>query len=356
MGRSVEEYFQDVFGSEPLARGEAPGRINLIGEHTDYNGGMVLPTSLQRSVKVAIDQHSGHEDLIYSPKYDAISKRQVGAVKSGDWSDYAIGAIAKARELGLIAGAVNLAITSTLPSGAGVSSSAALVTAVLRAAHNMAGFSAEPLALAHAARAVENDYIGVPCGIMDQMAVGLAAPGQALAINTSTAEYDVIDIPEDFIFVTLHTGIRRELNDGRYEQRFDECAAAKTYLGVKDLCLLDEERMDEVASMPALVQARVRHVISEHGRTRAARDALIGGDREGFGELMNQSHVSYSQEFQASTPKIDEITRSAQELGAIGARLTGGGFGGCIVALLSPQSVPQWTEVMARRHPDTWLV
>ena len=356
MEASVEDYFQSVFGSVSCASGEAPGRVNLIGEHTDYNGGLVLPTAIDRSVQVAISAGHGSEDLICSSKYGKISNHPTGAAKSGNWSDYAIGALAKARSLGLIDRPVNLAILSALPSGAGVSSSAALVTAVLRAACNMAGSTIEPLTLAHAARAIENDFIGVPCGIMDQMAVGLAAPGQALAIETSTTKHETITIPSNFTFVTLHTGIRRELNDGRYKKRFQECEAAKSKLGVEHLCLIGDEKMASVERLPRILQARTKHVISEHHRTCRARDALKVGDLNTFGELMNQSHTSYALDFKASTPEIDRIVQSAQIFGALGARLTGGGFGGCIVALLNPQDVTEWVRAMKTQYPDAWLI
>lgn len=351
--RTVGAHFETVFGACHEAIGEAPGRVNLIGEHIDYNGGLVLPTALTRSVQVAVGSSRTSEDQIYSSRYDEIARRQIGEAKSGDWSDYAVGALAKARGLGHIHGPVNLAVTSKLPSGAGVSSSAALVTAILRAACRVSGSEMAPIEIGKAARAVENEYIGVPRGIMDQMAVGLAVPDQALAIDTAKDDHESITIPDGFAVVTMHTGIHRELSDGRYKRRIEECETARRILKVEHFCSMDES---EVNRLPEPLQSRARHMVSEHGRTCQARDARKAGNMELFGTLMNDSHTSYSTDFDASTPEIDALVRSVCELGATGGRLTGGGFGGCIVALLKPEAVREWTNAVMTRHPSAWLV
>ena len=352
----VERQFRSVFAAAHTVIAEAPGRINLIGEHTDYNGGMVLPTVLARSVQVAIGSAGLSEDQIYSTNFDSMTSRRIGGSKTGEWSDYAAGALAKARALGLMDGPVNMVISSTLPSGAGVSSSAALVTAILRAACKTSDVELAPLELAKAARAVENEYIGVPCGIMDQMAVGLAMPNQAIAIDGATNEYEMITIPDDFAFVTLHSGIRRELSDGRYKRRFEECQEARRALDVEHLCLVEEAKREQIQYLAEPLNARARHVVSEHMRTLAACQALKTANIGWFGELMNESHRSYARDFQASTPEIDAVVKSARDLGAIGARLTGGGFGGCITALLQPDLAEKWINEITARHPDTVLV
>jgi len=350
------EQFSSIFSGAPAATASAPGRVNLIGEHTDYNGGAVLPAALPCEVRVALAPNTTHTVRVRSTRFDQIIERPVGDPKRDDWTDYAIGALEKARSMGWVQAGIDLFIDSDVPDGAGVSSSAALITAILRAAAKMKGTPTDPVAIAKHARAVENDYIGMPCGIMDQMAVGLSHPGSALALNTSDLSYEVIKIPDHWRFVTIHSGVRRELADGRYKARFEECAEAARYLGADALCLLDEAQRAKVNEMPEPLKKRTRHVTSEHARTLAATAALKAEDMDTFARLMSVSHRSYAQDFEASTPIIDAMVADAIESGAKGARLTGGGFGGCMVVLLDRDQENVWTESFLARHPDAWRV
>lgn len=348
--------FTKTFGHNPLIAASAPGRVNLIGEHTDYNGGAVLPAALSRRIQVALAPNETDQVEIKSTRFNEKIKRPVGDQKRGDWTDYAMGALWKADELGWLQGGVDLHIDSDVPDGAGVSSSAALITAILRAASITAQVSTTPVEIAKHARAVENDYIGMPCGIMDQMAVGLADHGKALALDTSDLSFDVIDIPEDWGFAVIHSGVRRELADGRYKARFEECQQAADALGTTRLCRLDQAQVAQMPSLPANLLKRTRHVLTEHKRTVEASDAMRSNDFETFARLMNESHRSYSQDFEASTPVIDELVNDALNLGAAGARLTGGGFGGCIVALVEANKLDAWVETLLARHPEAWRV
>ncbi len=352
----LKQSFAEIFGRAPTADGSAPGRVNLIGEHTDYNGGAVLPAALPCRVHVAFAPNGTAITAIKSTRFDGKVERPVGDQKRGDWTDYAMGALRKAESLGWIAGGIDLLIESNVPDGAGVSSSAALITAILRAASETANAAVSGIDIAQIARAVENDYIGMPCGIMDQMAVGLAKPGTALALNTSNLSYDIIDIPKSWSFVTIHSGIRRELADGRYKARFEECRKASEQLGTETLCLLDQRQVRAINDLPDNLRKRARHVTSEHGRTVAASRAMRAADFETFATLMNESHRSYSRDFEASTPQIDALVEDAIKTGAKGARLTGGGFGGCIVLLIESGNERAWAESFLTRHPTTWRV
>jgi galactokinase len=351
----VADLFQTTFGDAGVVSLSIPGRVNLIGEHTDYNGGNVLPAAISRRVNVALARGNHETYQIKSDRFDGLIERSIGDQKRGDWTDYATGALEKARALGWLEAGAQLAITSDIPDGAGVSSSAALITAILNTAKAIAGAEASPVDIAKHARAVENDYIGMPCGIMDQMAVGLADEGSALALNTVDLSYDVIAIPEGWRFVTLHSGIRRELSDGRYKQRFEECEAARAALGVEHLCHATPAEMAATA-LPKALATRVRHVTTEHARTLEAADAMAQGDAARFGALMNESHASYAMDFEASTPEIDALVADALRHGAKGARLTGGGFGGCIVALVKAANAKTWTDSMLEAHHSVWLV
>ncbi len=351
----VADLFQVTFDHAPAGVATAPGRVNLIGEHTDYNGGNVLPAAISRRVRVALAESDSGQFAIKSDRFEDLVKRPMSDLKRGDWTDYATGALAKAGALGWLSDGAELAIVSDIPDGAGVSSSAALITAILNAAKTVSGASATPVEVAKHARAVENDYIGMPCGIMDQMAVGLADQGSALALDTIDLSYDVIAIPDGWRFVTLHSGVRRELSDGRYKARFEECETARQALAVEHLCHASEAEISSANLAPSLLK-RVKHVVSEHCRTVTASEAMANGAFEQFGELMNQSHASYTQDFQASTSEIDALVADAVKRGAIGARLTGGGFGGCIVALVKTADAEAWIAEMLKAHPKAWLV
>lgn len=348
--------FSKTFGSAPLMTASAPGRVNLIGEHTDYNGGAVLPAALQRRIHIALARQESPSISIKSTRFDTLIERPVGDTKRGDWTDYAMGALWKAEELGWLTGGIKLHIESDIPDGAGVSSSAALITAILRAAASIAKATPTAVEIAKHARAVENDYIGMPCGIMDQMAVGLADHGKALALDTSDLSYDVIDIPENWGIAVIHSGVRRELADGRYKARFEECQAAADFLKTDQLCRLNQTQVKALADMPDPLRKRARHVTTEHKRTVEATEAMKTGDLDTFAALMNESHRSYSQDFEASTPVIDSLVADALTLGAKGARLTGGGFGGCIVALIEKPKLENWIAELLDRHENAWRV
>lgn len=353
---SISAAFETSFGHPPHVTASAPGRVNLIGEHTDYNGGAVLPAAIQRRVHVGISQRPKPSILVQSGRFPERIERPVGDPKRGDWTDYAIGALWKANQLGWLSGGINLQIESDVPDGAGVSSSAALITAILRAAAEIGDAATTPVEIAKHARAVENDYIGMPCGIMDQMAVGLADHGKALALNTLDLSYEVIAIPSGWGIATVHSGVRRELADGRYKARFEECRAAADKLATKTLCRLTTDQEAAMEHLPDPLRKRARHVTSEHQRTVAAISAMKTGDLQAFAVLMNESHTSYSVDFEASTPEIDALIEDARRLGAKGVRLTGGGFGGCIVALIEAHALEDWLADLLARHPNAWRV
>lgn len=353
MTRDTKIQFKAIYARTPTGSAAVPGRVNLIGEHIDYNGGTVLPTTLDKTVSVAIAPNDSASHRMRSEGYEGETVRPVNTPANGDWSDGTMGALSKAAELGWIRGGFDVLVSGNIPGGAGVSSSAALITAVLRAARAHARAQMDEKTLALKAREVENDYIGVPCGIMDQMAVGLAGIGEALALNTVTLETDVIAIPADWRFVTIHSGVSRKLTDGRYEARFMECGDAAKALGAEHLCHAD---LADAIALPNPLDARARHVITEHQRTLAAISALKAADAAEFGRLMNESHASYSGDFAASTPEIDALTQDAVALGALGSRLTGGGFGGCTVSLVMADKADKWLEALLAGHPKAWLV
>ena len=191
----------------------------------------------------------------------------------------------------------------------------------------------------------------VPCGNMDQMAVALATPGQAMALDTKSLEYDLIDLPKAHDIVVLHSGVTRKLTEGRYAERKQECDIAKAYFGTDDLCLLDPGEIAR-SSLAEIPRKRALHCATEHRRVLQAVEALKSGDIPALGKAMNDSHVSMRDDFEMSLPQIDVLVSDAVRLGAVGARLTGGGFGGCIVACIEQNRSLAWLEELLSLHPQ----
>ncbi|MFL0355951.1 galactokinase [Erythrobacter sp. GH1-10] len=333
-----------------LYTARAPGRVNLIGEHTDYNGGMVLPAALTVGLEATLMPRADTTVAVSSNGYDAPAIRNLADDAVGDWADPCVGAIREANALGLLKGGATIDIVSTIPEGSGLSSSAALIVAVLKAAREAVVEGPGDIEIAIAARRVENNYMGVPCGIMDQMAVALATPGTAMALDTKAMAYGVVPLPANHEMVVVHSGLTRKLTDGRYAARKEECDAAKRHFGTEDLCLLDLATV-EASDLDEVPKKRALHCLTENARVHAAIAALDGGHIERFGQAMNASHASMRDLFEMSLPEIDALVASAVELGAVGARLTGGGFGGCIVACVEKDLREEWLEALLSRHP-----
>lgn len=333
----------------------APGRVNLIGEHTDYNGGMVLPAALNVGLTVSLIPRSDSAVAVSSDGYDAPSIRDVADDAVGEWSDPCVGAIREANRLGLLDQGATVDLVSSIPEGSGLSSSAALIVALLKAARTHAASKLTDIDIALAARRVENEYMGVPCGIMDQMAVALASPGTAMALDTKRMEYGLVPLPASHDMVVIHSGVTRKLTDGRYAARKHECDVAKRYFGTEDLCLVDLETAQR-SDLEEVPKQRALHCITENLRVHSAIAALDAGEIAAFGAAMNDSHASMRDLFEMSLPAIDALVADAAGLGAVGARLTGGGFGGCIVACVAKSDRQDWLDRVLARHPNAHFI
>ncbi|WP_427454250.1 galactokinase [Litorimonas sp. WD9-15] len=348
--------FKRVFDIAPSVTGFTPGRVNLIGEHTDYNGGNVLPTALDLGVTLALAPREDGLIRIWSDKFDGIAERKMTDAASDHWSDYIAGALQLARSEGFGPDGANIAVTTTLPFGAGISSSAAVTVGVIRAAAGLSDNSLTDTDIAVLARRVENEYIGMPCGIMDQMAVAIAKPGQALSLDTKYLEFGLVNLPETHHMAVIHSGVFRQLNEGRYKIRKEECDAVKAALGHDDLCLMTDAEFASLAHLAAPLRRRAKHCMTEHRRTVAATVALQKGEMAAFGVLMNESHISMRDDFEMSVQPVDALVADAQKFGATGARLTGGGFGGCIVACIEKEKLGAWRTALLDAHPDAFWV
>jgi len=352
----IFDEFHRLFKAQPDISGFTPGRVNLIGEHVDYNGGRVLPTALDLGVTLALSPRTDGKIQIGSDKFDDIARRQIDDDMSDHWSDYITGALQIANAEGFGPNGADIAVTTNLPFGAGISSSAAVTVCVLRALRDLAGADLTDTDLAILARRVENEYIGMPCGIMDQMAVAIARPGQALSLNTDTLEFDLIDLPKTHHMAVIHSGVFRQLNEGRYKIRKEECDQVKAAVGRDDICRMSDIELNALTDLPDAIFRRARHCVSEHRRTVAAAKALREDRMMDFGALMNESHISMRDDFEMSVPPVDSLVADAQSFGATGARLTGGGFGGCIVACVAHERLDAWRDELLAAHPDAFWV
>lgn len=352
----ITDIFKTTFGKIASVSLFTPGRVNLIGEHTDYNGGWVLPTALDIGATLALSLRSDNEVHIFSDKFDDIAERKLTDSATDHWSDYIIGAIVLANDVGLIKGGANVAVATTLPFGAGLSSSAAVIVAVLKACREINSGTQSDTEIAVLARRVENEFIGMPCGIMDQMAVSIARPGQALALDTETLEFELVDLPTDHKMVVIHSGQFRRLSEGRYKERKEECDAVKAALGHNNICQISDDEFKTLSGLSDTLQRRAKHCLTEHRRTLSAAKALRVNDMETLGQLMNESHISMRDDFEITLPKIDKLVDDAVRLGAKGARMTGGGFGGCIVACVPENITKNWVDTLLKANPEAFFV
>lgn len=336
----AESFFKRTFGIEPAAVATAPGRVNLIGEHTDYNGGCVLPLAIAQSTTVALRLTSQGSLRAASRQIDG------GEIKVSDnpssQGSFIVHLMAACKALaaeGYTIPNADIAVNSDVPIGSGLSSSAALLVATVRAFRTACRLHLSDVEVAHVAHRAEHDFVGVPVGTMDHMVCSLGDTDTALFLDTRSLAYARVALPRDLELVVIDSGVRHTHVTGGYRVRRAECEQAAAALGVQWLC--DLPVMESVlAANPAwsrlgsTLQRRVLHVVSENRRVHDSVAALRANDLAALGAHLDSSHVSLRDWFAVSTPEVDQLveaTRSAP--GCLGARMTGGGFGGAIVAV-----------------------
>ena len=319
------------------ATGFAPGRINLIGEHTDYNDGLVMPIALRLGVTVAA---TSRDDTSVRLTTDAaVSPRDVAYVlgaeeRDGTWVDRARGVTAMLAREGAAIRGFDAEITSDLPVGAGLGSSAAFAIALLRSLSKLFDLALDDAASARLAHAAETEFAGARAGMLDQLASVYGRAKDALLIDMRDHATQVIPLPSTIELAVIDSGTRHEHATGGYNRRRAECEDACLHLGIASLRDIDGSPLDELLErLPAPLDRRVRHVVTENGRVRRAVDAVRARDDVELGQLLNASHRSLRDDYEVSTPELDELTGLAIGAGALGARMVGGGFGGSIIAL-----------------------
>ncbi len=348
----LRERFRARFGAEPrLFR--APGRVNLIGEHTDYSDGFVMPVAIEFATYVAAAPGRDQKLLVHSENYDATEEIPIATAHRGHhWSDYVAGVAVELRRMGLEVPGANLLIRGDVPVGAGLSSSAAIEVATALALLAMAGKQAGRAEIALICQRAENNFVGARCGIMDQFIACNGRAGHALKLDCRSLQFELLPIPAGVSIVVCNTMVRHAIAGGEYNKRRAQCEAAARTLGahvLRDVSLADFHRQQHELSQ--IERKRARHVITENARVAEFAEALRTGDTAQIGRLMAESHRSLRDDFEVSCRELDIMVELASQVeGTIGARMTGGGFGGCTVNLVAETAVPRFREHIAGEY------
>jgi len=348
--------FPALYGRAATVTAEAPGRVNLIGDHTDYNGGYVLPAILPQDTRVELALRPDRRMVAWSTEEPEAPPRgfELGdPAPPGGWLDYVHGVTRLLEAEGITLGGADLRLSTEVPPGAGLASSAALEVALLRAFRTAFALAFDDLALALLAHRAEVEFVGIPVGVMDQMAASLGRAGSALFLDTRTLAFEWLPLPADLALVVIHSGVRHRNTSGGYRVRREECREACHLLGVNALRDLEgaTDLPARLRTLPAPLDRRVRHVLNENQRVLAAASALRRGDLLTLGELFHASHESLRREFEVSIPETDLLVDLArQECTIFGARLTGGGFGGSVVMAATGDTAPVALRLAREYH------
>jgi galactokinase len=338
--------FARRFGGAPRLLARAPGRVNLIGEHTDYNQGFVLPIAIDQAVWIAARPLARAEIVVYSRELDTTATFSLDALsrREDGWAEYIKGIAWALGSDGSPPPGWEGVIVGDVPVGAGLASSAALELAVARVFAAFGDVPWDPRRMARLAQRAENEWVGMSCGIMDQLSSAMGRRRHALLIDCRSLDVQAVPMPAGATVVVLDTTTRRGLVGSAYNERRSQCDEAARLLGVAALRDVDARAFAErQAHLPPLIRARARHVVTENARVLRAAEALRTDDLQAFGRLMNESHASLRDDYAVSGPELDLMVGLAQAHGAcFGARMTGGGFAGCAVALVRPENVEQF--------------
>jgi galactokinase len=353
LGEQARNKFKGSFGRPPAAVAVAPGRLNIIGEHTDYNQGWVLPFAIDRHVAVATRPRPDSEIVLQSDRFPApVRLPTLPPAKRDDWTDYVIGVAREIQvKLGVIKG-FEAALVSDVPVGSGLSSSAALEVGTAVSLLRSHGAELSDLEVPRLCQTAENGFVGARTGIMDQFTSALALAGNALLLDCRSLEFDQVPLPErTFGWLLVDTLTKHEHASSGYNQRRSECEAAAAELGVRSL---RDATLAQVEMMKAgVLKRRARHILTDNGRVAAASDALRKRDIRALGPLLFSSHRSLRDDFEVSTAELDSLVNlAAEEPAVLGARMMGGGFGGCVVVLLESARIDDVEQHLSQGYTD----
>ncbi len=362
-GKKVLEAFKTLYGDQGDIRlFHSPGRINLIGEHIDYNGGYVFPCALEFGTFGAVRAREDKVLNLASTDFDlkvSISLDDLEYKKEDDWANYPKGVIKIMHDQGYSIGGMDILVSGNIPNGAGLSSSASLelLTAVMVEELFNNG-SLNRVDLIKLAQKAENEYVGVNCGIMDQFAIGMGKKDRAILLDCDTLNYEYVAADlKDYSLVIMNTNKRRALNESKYNERRAECDEAleilKNSKAITTLCQLTPEEFEEVKDKLTKdnISRRAEHAVYENHRVKKAIEALNSGDIEGFGELLTASHNSLRDLYEVTGEALDTIVSEALKTpGCIGARMTGAGFGGCAIALVNKKEIDSFMDSVKKGY------
>ncbi|PWC11151.1 galactokinase [Brenneria roseae subsp. americana] len=357
--QSAESVFVRVFGYAPDANIQAPGRVNLIGEHTDYNDGFVLPCAIDYQTVISAAVRQDNMVRVVAVNSDSQQDefdltRDIERHPEYTWANYVRGTVKFLQARGLPLSGMDMVISGNVPSGAGLSSSASLEVAIGQTFKTLNNLSVSQLDLALTGQQAENDFVGCSCGIMDQFISAQGQAGHALLIDCRSLEGRAVRMLAGVDVLIVNSNVRRGLVDSEYNTRRQQCEAAARYFGVKALRDLSLPQFEAgAAGLDPLVARRARHVITENSRTLEAADALARQDAKRLFTLMAESHVSMRDDFEITVPQIDTLVELIKDQvgGRGGVRMTGGGFGGCIVALIPSALTDEVIQVIEREYP-----
>ncbi len=346
--------FEEQFGARPHYMVRGPGRVNLIGEHTDYNDGFVMPMAIDRAVWIALRPRADHLVTLTSLDMGETITFALDNIQHNQptWIEYVKGVAWALQGQGYSLGGWEGVMAGDVPIGAGLSSSAAVEMAAARAFMAVGDQPWQPATMARVGQQAENQWMGVNSGIMDQMISAAGQAGHALLIDCRSLETEAVPLPPQTVVVILDTSTRRGLVDSAYNERRAQCDAAAAYFGISALRDVDMGHFQAQAEgLDELTRRRAQHVISENERVLAAQKAMRDGDAVRLGQLMNKSHTSLRDDFEVSSPALNTIVDIAQtQPGCFGARMTGAGFGGCAVALVGGDAAAAFVATVAQAY------
>lgn len=348
--REVASLFEQQFGQTTTWIVRAPGRVNLIGEHTDYNEGFVLPLAIDRAIWLALRPRKDRTVAVYSVDFQEkreFSLEDLRPCQDG-WLEYLKGVAWVLQQEGFPLTGWEGILVGDVPQGAGLSSSAALEMATARAFAALSEIAWDPVRMALLGQKAENRWVGVQCGIMDQLVSAAGREGHALLIDCRSLDTQPTPLPVGTAVVVLDTGTRRGLVDSAYNQRRRQCETAAQTLGVRALRDVNAEQLSAVADrLDPVTFRRARHVVTENARTVQAAEAMRQGDKDRLGQLMDASHQSLRDDYEVSSDALNRMVELARNHRAcFGARMTGAGFGGCAVALVDSQGADDFVRTV----------
>ena len=358
----IEQRFQAIYGTTPEVVLRAPGRVNLIGEHTDYNDGFVLPAAIDRSIDFAGRKRTDRVVQVHSLDFSASVEFSLDDIQKDNknpWSNYIRGVSKYLEEDGYRLSGADILFGGNVPREAGLSSSAAVEVGTAAFWKNLLRLEVDPVYLVKLARKAENQFVGVPCGIMDQFISALGRENHALFLDCRDLTFRHVPLRGDVKIVVCNSGVKRALAQSEYKVRLEQCRQAVAQiasagLAVKSLRDVQPAQLEAARGvLSEVLFRRARHVVSENGRVLEAVRVLEAGDLERFGELMNASHESLRDDYEVSSKELDILVELAwKQPGVLGARMTGAGFGGCTVNLVYQEAAQAFAEAVRRGYQD----